>query len=118
MNGLSHPYHLDEPTSVFRDIRSNFPILFHFLMKIISANRIAPDGTPHFASSHLGLICLPMSHRKDARLIWVKPRKYVNCIAASTREIAVSDRISLRDCVTSDFVNILFGGFGTDVLLR
>ena len=35
------------------------------------ANRIAPDGTPHFASSHLGLFCLPMSHKKDARLIWV-----------------------------------------------
>ena len=25
-----------------------------------------------FAASHLGLFCLPMSHKKDARLIWVK----------------------------------------------
>ena len=27
---------------------------------------------PRFAASHLGLFCLPMSHKKDARLIWVK----------------------------------------------
>ena len=25
-----------------------------------------------FAASHLGLFCLPMSHKRDARLIWVK----------------------------------------------
>ena len=35
-------------------------------MKIMSANRIAP-GT-----SHLWPFCLPMSHKKEARLIWVK----------------------------------------------
>ena len=28
-------------------------------MKILQANRIAPDGTPHFAASHLGYsVCL------------------------------------------------------------
>ena len=37
----------------------------------MSANRIALDGTPRFAASHLGLFCLPMSHKKDASLIWV-----------------------------------------------
>ena len=41
-------------------------------MKIMfTINRIAPDGTPHFAASHLGLFFLPMSHEKDARLTWV-----------------------------------------------
>ena len=45
--------------------------IFHFSMKFKKANRIAPDGKPHFAASHLGLFCLPMSHKKDARLIWV-----------------------------------------------
>ena len=40
-------------------------------MKFLLANRLAPDGTPHFATSHLGLFCFPMSHKKDARLIWV-----------------------------------------------
>ena len=70
-NGLSHPYHLDEFTFIFRDIRSNFSFLFHFSMKIKIANRIALDGTPRFAASHQGLFCLPVSHKKDARLIWV-----------------------------------------------
>ena len=41
-------------------------------MKFMPANRIAPDGTLRFAGSHLGLSCLPMSHKKDVRLIWVK----------------------------------------------
>ena len=27
---------------------------------------------PPFAASDLGLLCLSMSHKKDARLIWVK----------------------------------------------
>ena len=49
-----------------------FFILISFSMKIMLANRIAPDGTPRFAASHLRLVCLPMSHKKDARLIWVK----------------------------------------------
>ena len=40
-------------------------------MKFVSANRITTDGTPRFAASHLGLFCLPMSHKKDAGLIWV-----------------------------------------------
>ena len=40
-------------------------------MKFMKANRIAPDGTSHFVASYLGLFCLPMSHKKDARLIWV-----------------------------------------------
>ena len=32
-------------------------------MKFLCANRIAPDGTPRSAASHLGLYCLPMSHK-------------------------------------------------------
>ena len=50
---------------------SDFEFLFHFSMKILLANKIAPDGTPRSAASHLGLYCLPMSHKKDARLIRV-----------------------------------------------
>ena len=70
-NRLSHPYHLDESTSILRVIKRIFSFSFHFQMKIMSANRIVPDGTPHYAASHLGLFCLPMSHKKDARLRWV-----------------------------------------------
>ena len=28
------------------------------------------DQTPHLVASDLGLYCLPMSHKKDASLIW------------------------------------------------
>ena len=41
-------------------------------MKIKLANRIAPDVTPRFAASRLGLFSFLMSHKKDARLIWAK----------------------------------------------
>ena len=71
MNGLSNPYHLDESTLILG--ASGVIFYFYFIsMKIKIANRIAPDGTQRFAVSHLGLFCLPMSHKKDARLIWVK----------------------------------------------
>ena len=30
-----------------------------------------PDQMPHSAPSDLDLHCFPMSHKKDARLIWV-----------------------------------------------
>ena len=46
-------------------------------MKISSANRIAPDGTTQFAASHLGSFCLLLSHKRDARLIWVKSKVVV-----------------------------------------
>ena len=35
------------------------------------SNSADPDQMPHFEASDLGLHCLPMSHKKDARLIWV-----------------------------------------------
>ena len=43
---------------------SNSSVLFHFSVKFKLANRIAPDKTPRVAASHLGLLCLPMSHKK------------------------------------------------------
>ena len=45
--------------------------LSYFSMKFLCANRIAPDGTPRSAASHLGLCRLPMSHKKDTRLVRV-----------------------------------------------
>ena len=50
-----------------------FSFLFSFSMKFFKAKRIAPDMKPRFAASHLVLFCLPMSHKKDARLICVNP---------------------------------------------
>ena len=49
-----------------------FFFLSHFSMKFLCANRIAPDGTPRSAASHLGLFCLLMSHKRRARLNRVK----------------------------------------------
>ena len=65
--GISHPYQLDESTFIFRGIRGNFSFLFHFSITFLT-NRIAPDGT-RFVASHIGLLCLLMSHKKDSRLI-------------------------------------------------
>ena len=48
-NGLSHPYQMDEPIFILRGSGSDFSFLYHFSMKIMSANRIAPDVTPRFA---------------------------------------------------------------------
>ena len=38
----------------------------------MQANSGYPDQMPHFVASDLGLHYLPMSHKKDARHIWVK----------------------------------------------
>ena len=67
-NKLSHPYHLDESTFTFRGIRRNLYFLFPCMMNFLCANRIAPDGMPHFVTSDQGLFCLS----KDTRLIPVK----------------------------------------------
>ena len=68
-NGFCHHYQLDESTFIFRDVRNDFYVLSDFSMKFLCANRIAPDGTLRSAASHLGLYCLPMYHKKGARLI-------------------------------------------------
>ena len=53
-NGLSHPYLLDESAFILRGIWVNMTFSFHFSMKIILANRIAPDGTPRLRRHILG----------------------------------------------------------------
>ena len=67
--------YLMSPFSVLGASGVNFNY-YSFLMKIKSVNRIAPDGMPRFAASHLGLFCLSMSHKKDARFIWVKHKNW------------------------------------------
>ena len=66
-NGFSIHFRLGEITFIFELLGVIF-FLSHFSMKFPCANRIAPDGTPRSAASHLGLCCLPLSHRKDAKL--------------------------------------------------
>ena len=65
---FSDHYQLGEPTFICRGVRSDFEFLSHFSMKFLQANRKALDGTPRAAASHLGLCCLPMSHKRDVRL--------------------------------------------------
>ena len=68
MNGFPHHYQMGESCFIFRSVRNDFHFLSHFSIKFLYANRIAPDGTPHSEVSHLGLCCLLMSHKRDARL--------------------------------------------------
>ena len=68
---------------IFINWMSSLPILwllsgiFHFCsnfqkkQQLLFANSEEPDQTPCFAASDLVLHCLPLSHKKDARLIWV-----------------------------------------------
>ena len=41
-------------------------------MTLLYANSGEPDQTQRFAASDLVLHCLPLSYKKDARLLWVK----------------------------------------------
>ena len=65
-NGLFHHYYLDDSTFFLRGFRWDFYFLFHVSVKFLQANRKAQDGTPCSAALHLGLFCLPMSHKRDA----------------------------------------------------
>ena len=48
-----------------------FFIVIPFSIENSVANSGDPDHMPHSAVSHVGQYCLSMSHKKDARLIWV-----------------------------------------------
>ena len=48
----------------------------------------------HFAASYLGLFCLPMSHKKDARKIWVnEPAGHILIDARKLNDITVIAKI-------------------------
>ena len=49
-----------------------FPNFVLFVIEISVTNSADLDLTPHNAASDLGLHCLPMSHKREARLICVK----------------------------------------------
>ena len=60
-------------------------------MKIMSANRIAPDGTRRFAASHLGVFCLPMSHKRTPVLNGLISVKIANNHLGKTCSIVLSN---------------------------
>ena len=51
-------------------------VFFHFYSNS-SRTLCDSDQTPRSVASDLGLCCLPMSHKKDARLIWVNFTTYL-----------------------------------------
>ena len=67
-NGISHLYQMEHFISVLKDIWWYFSSLFKFQYNILQANSGDPDQTPRSVASDLGLHCLNMSHKKDARL--------------------------------------------------
>ena len=87
--------------SILINWTSPFPILgvsvFFFQFYSIS-NRYSctedPDQTPHSAASDLGLHCLPMSPKWDARLIWVK---YLSCCISYVQVNAASCQSKFAD---------------------
>ena len=46
-------------------------MVFFIFIQILISNSGEPDQTPRFVASDLVLHCLPSSHKKDPRLIWV-----------------------------------------------
>ena len=61
-NEISHSYRLDQSISVLR-------VVWSYLSFLFNKNKIKHSVCKHSAASDLGLYCLPMSHKKDARLI-------------------------------------------------
>ena len=74
-NGIPHCYQLDQYISIIRVVGFFFPFLFKFNRTFCKKNGGDPDQTQHSVVSDLGLHFLPMSHKKDTRLIWVKSLK-------------------------------------------
>ena len=88
----------------FRGIRSDFSFLCHFFDENQGTKQIAPYGTPRFAASHLGLFYLPMSNKKDARLILVK----ATCVYSSalpSKSHGLISLISNRKAINRNWSN-------------
>ena len=69
---MSHSYQLDQSISNLRVVgwyyHSHSNSNRRFCKQTVEGD---PDQTPHSVASDLGLHCLPMSYKKDARLILV-----------------------------------------------
>ena len=63
---------VDESICHFRDIR--FTLFFYSILdeKILLANNVDPDQTPHYVASNLGLHCLPLT------LLWGSREEWIN----------------------------------------
>ena len=75
-NWISCPYHLDKnlDENIF-EFKGWWMVNFNFIriLKVhLCANSAKPDQMPQSAASDLVFHCLPMSHKKEAGLKWVK----------------------------------------------
>ena len=52
---------LDKSICHFRGVWSTLSLFFYFRWKILIANNVDPDQTPHYVVSDLCLHCLPMT---------------------------------------------------------
>ena len=52
---------MDESICHFRSVGSILSLLFYFRWKILFANNVDPDQTPHDVASNLGVHCVPMT---------------------------------------------------------
>ena len=68
-NGISQSYQSDQSISVLMVVGGDFRFLFKIYRIFCKQTVVTP-----VAASDLGLQCLPMSHKKDPRLILVKRR--------------------------------------------
>ena len=68
-NRLAYLYQQDEPISNFRGVGLYYSFLF--IIQILIEHSVGKQWNT-WSASGLGLLCLHMSHKKDARLIWVK----------------------------------------------
>ena len=69
-NGIADPNQKNEPISNFSCVAWYFSLYSNVncTFKFVSGDR---DQTPRSAASNQALHCLHMSHKSDARLIWV-----------------------------------------------
>ena len=72
----------------------------------MQANSGDPDQTPHSVVSDLGLHYLPMSHKKDARHIWVKMHLF--CLSHKLQKFGkyIVEIIFLGTSDLSKFINM------------
>ena len=81
-------------------------------MNIQCANRIVPDGAPRLAASHLGLFCLPMFHKKDAKLILVKNSAYGYNVQNVVHSDPVTELLIIKHAIRdTDFTSSELKGY-------
>ena len=73
LNGVSHCYQLEQSIFVSINVGLYFSFYLNFNRTFCKQTvERDPDQTPRSVASGLDLHCMSTSHKKDARLLWVK----------------------------------------------